>query len=277
MKKIPILLLALCGFASLQAAPVLMGGGFAPVRSTDGDAFHNALLSAWMQDVHASRRNGILSTCSAQDVAAAQQAVTAAVLAARGAYAAQMDYALYSLAPLRQTQPERYQQALHQYRSALFVLYNQDAGYLRNISVLTHAEGKAVDAARPDAFAAAMLRRINAQPDYRGGHAELGAHLNQRFLHRVDFVAGLLAGDRPAAEFLTNTPLDTVPDAYAETCQAKFRAAFAAWQHYADAAVQLHCPVPTLQGNASPAAMETFRQTLCLHFEAFLTLLAGGL
>lgn len=277
MKKYALVVLAALCAAPLPAAPIFMGVDLAAVRSTDEDAHHNALLSAWMQDVRQSRKDGILSTCSAQDVAAAQQAVTEAVLAARRAYAAQMDFALYSLEPLRETHPERYRLALQQYRNALYVLYNLDAAYLRNGSVLTPSEGKAGSVVHPDAFAEAMLQRINAQPDYRSGYAELEEHLNQRFLQRVDFVANLLAGDRPPAEFLTNTPLDSVPEDYAETCQTRFLAAFAAWHRYVEAAVQLHCPVPSLQGIGSSAAMDTFRQTLRRHFEAYLTLLVAGL
>ena len=39
----------------------------------------------------------------------------------------------------------------------------------------------------------------------------------------------------------------------------------------------MHCPVPALQGNDTPATMADQRLILQTHFEQFLALLIGGL
>ena len=276
-----------CGLmlAALIASPTAICAGTGAVRmpseaasrTSDSDTVA-AMYSIWLQDIQYSRENGSLCVCSRHDIAAAQQAICEAAEAATQAFAAQMDYAAYSLEPLRTTQPERYRAAMQQYRSALLSLMQKDLQHMRRNSVLTEPERcPEQPTEEEDAFTAAISNRISTWDTYRGDLQELHAHLLAQHLSRVQFMASLMAGDRPCMEFITNTRLDSAPEDYNSTCQAKFLAAHEAWLAYTDKAAQLHCPVRSLQGNGTPAAISTARLSLLCHYEGFLTLIAQGL
>lgn len=219
MKLFFSILCLLCLMEPLSATDHFMGESIYPDSNTSSDDVFNAMLMTWTQDIQHARKNGDLSLCSQEEIAAARQAVNEAVFAARHP----------------KLQP------------------------------------------REDAFTAALTARFATAPTMRSDMAELQAFLNRQHQSKVDFVTSLLAGDRPATEFLTNTRLEDAPENYADTCQAKFRTACAAWQQYIDAAARLHCPIPSRQGSSTPAATDSCRQMLQCQFEDFLTLLAGGL
>lgn len=270
-------LFVLPGIMPAPAADVFMGERIYPDSNTSCDDVFNAMLLTWTQDIQHARKNGELSLCSQEDIAAARQAVNDAVFAARRAYEAQLDFARYSLEPLCVSKPDRTFAAEVRFRQALLVLLKHDMHQLRLRSVLCNAARHPKLQPREDAFTAALTTRFASAPTMRSDMAELQAFLNLQHQRKVDFVTSLLAGDRPATEFLTNTRLEDATEDYAATCQAKFRTACAAWQQYMDAAARLHCPIPSLQGSSTPAATEACRQMLQCQFEDFLTLLAGGL
>ncbi len=276
-----------CGLmlAALIASPTAIsaGAGTARVLPEAASRTNNrdtvaTMYSIWLQDIQYSRENGSLCVCGRHDIAAAQQAICEAAEAATQAFTAQMDYAAYSLEPLRTTQPERYSTAMQQYRSALLSLMQKDMQHMRRHSVLTEPERCPEQTTEEeDAFTAAISNRISTWDTYRGDLQELHAHLLAQHLNRVQFIASLMVGDRPSMEFITNTRLDSAPEDYNSTCQAKFLAAHEAWLTYTDKAAQLHCPVRSLQGNGTPAAISTARLSLLRHYEGFLTLIAQGL
>ena len=270
-------LFVLPGIMPAPAADVFMGERIYPDSNTSCDDVFNAMLLTWTQDIQHARKNGELSLCSQEEIAAARQAVNDAVFAARRAYEAQLDFARYSLEPLCVSKPDRTFAAEVQFRQALLVLLKHDMHQLRLRSVLCDAARHPKLQPREDAFTAALTDRFATAPTMRSDMAELQAFLNRQHQRKVDFVTSLLAGDRPVTEFLTNTQLEDAPEGYAGTCQAKFRTACAVWQQYIDAAARLHCPIPSLQGSSTPAATEACRQMLQCQFEDFLTLLAGGL
>ena len=275
----PILPL-ICLFTLLCNAPaanIFMGEQLSSTANMSSDDIFNAMLSTWMQDIQHSRKNGELCVCSNAEIAAARQAVNHAIFIARRACEAHMDFARYSLEPLRESKPGLHAAAEQQFRQALMVLLKHDMHQLRLRSVLCGAERHPAVQPREDAFSEALTARFSAAPTMRSDMVELQSHLNQLHQLRVNFIASLLAGDRPATEFLTNTQLENAPEDYAATCQAKFHAACSAWQQYMEAASRLHCPIPSLQGSSTAAATEACRQILQLQYEEFLTLLAGGL
>lgn len=270
-------LFVLPGITPAPAADVFMGERIYPDSNTSCDDVFNAMLLTWTQDIQHARKNGELHECSQEDIAAARQAVNDAVFAARRAYEAQLDFARYSLEPLCVSTPDRTFAAEVRFRQALLALLKSDMHQLRMRSVLCDAARHPNVSSREDAFTAALTTRFASAPTMRSDMVELQSHLNQQHQLRVNFIANLLAGDRPATEFLTNTQLENAPEDYAVTCQAKFRTACAAWQQYMEMAARLHCPIPSLQGSSTPAATEACRQMLQCQFEDFLTLLAGGL
>lgn len=276
-----------CGLllAALMASPTAISAGTGAVRmpaeaasrTSDSESVA-AMYSIWLQDIQYSRENGSLCVCSRHDIAAAQQAICEAAEAATQAFAAQMDYAAYSLEPHRTTQPERYRAAMQQYRSALLSLMQKDLQHMRRNSVLTEPERCPEQAeAEENPFAAALSNRLSTWDTYRSDLPELHAHLLAQHLSSVQFMASLMAGDRPSRDFITNTQLDSAPEDYNSTCQAKFLEAHEAWLSYTDKAAQLHCPVRALQGNGTSAAISSARLSLLRHYEGFLTLIAHGL
>lgn len=270
-------LFVLPGIMPAPAADVFMGERIYPDSNTSCDDVFNAMLLTWTQDIQHARRNGELCVCSNADIAAARQAVNDAVFAARRAYEAQLDFARYSLEPLCVSKPERTFAAEVRFRQALLALLKSDMQQLRLRSVLCDAARQPKVQPRENAFSQALTTRFASAPTMRSDMAELQTFLNQQHQRKVDFVTSLLAGDRPATEFLTNTRLEDATEDYAATCQEKFRTACAAWQQYMEAAARLHCPIPSLQGGSTPAATEDCRLMLQMQFEDFLTLLASGL
>lgn len=277
MKTFLPLLCMLSMTGNAPAADIFMGEPLSCTANISSDDAFNAILSTWMQDIQHARKKGELSVCNNEEIAAARQAVNHAIFIARRAYDAQLDFARYSLKPLRESKSELYSAAEQQFRKALIILLKHDMHQLRLRSVLCGAERHPQVQARKDAFSEALTDRFAAAPTMRNDMVELHSHLNQQHQLRVNFIANLLTGDRPTTEFLTNTPLEDAPEDYAATCQAKFHAASSAWQQYMEAAARLHCPIPALQGSSTPTTAQACRQMLQQQYEDFLTLLARGL
>ena len=236
------------------------------------------MRQCWKQDIEASRTNDTLCTLSEEVLGPIYAALDAYVQAATEAHAALVNFAVYSMKPLRQAEPERCRKAMEQYKRALNILFIRDMEQLRLTSVLSPADR--IEGLQPeaDALSEAMQKRIYQNFDtFRNARVEYYEHRSELHKQRVAFIFNLLAGDRPACEFITNTPLENAPDNYTANCAARFQAAYAAWQKYADCAVRMHCPAPSLQGNSTPDAKAAMQLMLQKHFEQFLTLLTGGL
>ena len=232
----------------------------------------------WKLDIKISREKDTLSTLSEQEIRQVNTALDEYMQAATEARAALSNFAVYSMMPLRNTQPERCRKALAQYQQALNILFIRDMEQLRLTSVLSPADR--IEGLQPeaDALSEALQQRISRNLDtFRSAWIEYYEHRSELHKQRVAFIFNLLAGDRPPCEFITNTPLENAPDNYTANCAARFQAAYAAWQKYADCAVRMHCPAPSLQGNSTPDAKAAMQLILQKHFEQFLTLLTGGL
>ena len=267
-------------FAAIMMHPV-RGHAFMGLDISGPGNEGNCMLvirQCWKQDIETSRVNDTLCTLSESELEPVYAALDAYVQAATAAHAALTNFAVYSLKPLRHTQPERYQKAQAQYQRALNILFTRDMEQLRLTSMLTPSDRTAHIRPEQDAQSEAMLQRINRNLDtFRSAWAEYHEHRCELHQQRVAFIFNLLAGDRPPCEFITNTPLENAPDNYTANCAARFQAAYAAWQKYADCAVRMHCPAPSLQGNSTPDAKAAMQLILQKHFEQFLTLLTGGL
>ena len=267
-------------FAAIMMHPV-RGHAFMGLDISGPGNEGNCMLvirQCWKQDIEVSRENDTLCTLSESELEPVYAALDAYVQAATAAHAALTNFAVYSLKPLRHTQPERHQKALAQYQRALNILFTRDMEQLRLTSMLTPSDRTAHIRPEQDAQSEAMLQRINRNLDtFRSAWVEYHEHRCELHQQRVAFMLNLLAGDRPACEFITNTPLEEAPQNYTANCSARFQAAYAAWQKYADCAVRMHCPAPSLQGNSTPEARDAMQLMLQSHFEQFLTLLTGGL
>lgn len=241
----------------------------------------NSMLSIhqqWKKDIEGSRTNDTLSTLSEEEYKQVLTALNEYVQAATEARAALSNFAVYSMAPLRSAQPELYQNVLGEYNRALDVLFTRDMDQLRLNSMLTTWQRTIHIRPEQDALSEAMQKRIYQNFDtFRNAWSEYYQHRNELHKQSVAFMHNLLAGDRPPCEFITNTPLENAPDNYTANCAARFQAAYAAWQKYADCAARMHCPAPSLQGNSTPDAKAAMQLILQKHFEQFLTLLTGGL
>lgn len=232
----------------------------------------------WKLDIKISREKDTLSTLSEQEIRQVNTALDEYMQAATEAHAALTNFAVYSMAPLRSTKPELYLNALTQYHRALDILFTKDMEQLRLNSMLTTRDRTIHIHPEQDTLSEALQQRISRNFDtFRSAWAEYHEHRSERHKQRVAFIFNLLAGDRPACEFITNTPLEEAPQNYTANCAARFQAAYAAWQKYADCAVRMHCPAPGLQGNTTPDAKTAMQLMLQNHFEQFLTLLTGGL
>lgn len=270
-----------CGVAMLMqpvmAEPlVFLGEDISAQRNTVNCIV--AMQLCWKQDIEASRQNDMLCTLGESEVQAAYAALNDYVQAASEAQAALVNFAVCSMTPLRASQPELYRRALMQYRQALDILFLNDMQQLRLHSVLTPSERSAGITPVHNALGEAVQRRINRNWDtFRSAKAEYHQFREDCHRRQVEFVLNLLAGDRLPCEFITNIPLADAPMNYADNCKARFLTAYAAWQKYADCAARMHCPVPALQGNDTPATMTDQRLILQTHFEQFLALLIGGL
>ncbi len=232
----------------------------------------------WKLDIKISRGKDTLSTLSEQEIRQVNTALDEYMQAATEAHAALTNFAVYSMAPLRSTKPELYLNALTQYHRALDILFTKDMEQLRLNSMLTTRDRTIHIHPEQDALSEALQQRISRNFDtFRNAWVEYHEHRSELHKQRVAFIFNLLAGDRPPCEFITNTPLENAPDIYTANCAARFQAAYAAWQKYADCAARMHCPAPSLQGNSTPDAMAAMQLMLQSHFEQFLTLLTGGL
>ncbi len=232
----------------------------------------------WKQDIKISREKDTLSTLSEQEIRQVNTALDEYMQAATEAHAALTNFAVYSMAPLRSTKPELYLSALTQYHRALDILFTKDMEQLRLNSMLTTRNRTIHIQPEQDALSEALQQRISRNFDtFRNAWAEYHEHRSELHKQRVAFMLNLLAGDRPPCEFITNTPMENAPQDYTSNCAARFQAAYAAWQKYADRAAHMHCPTPGLQGNTTPDAKTAMQLMLQNHFEQFLTLLTGGL
>ena len=115
-------------FAAIMMHPV-RGHAFMGLDISGPGNEGNSMLvirQCWKQDIEASRVNDTLCTLRESELEPVYAALDAYVQAATAAHAALSNFAVYSMMPLRNTQPERCRKALAQYQQALNILFIRD-------------------------------------------------------------------------------------------------------------------------------------------------------
>ncbi len=305
MKKIlPILIGAAAIISPTNAQALTIEQAYAPyrinateaiigeeIKAVDGispeQLFEN-IRRTWLEDIHENRQEGDLEALSDEEIQPAMAALEEYIAAAHIAYQAQMEFALYSLEPIKNTHPQRYQTALQQYSNALLALYWQDARILRSNSVLTpyyrHPE---IVPPEIDAFCEAIITRAE-QSDlggagYRAFRAQGSELLKQQLKLKQDTIISHLCpgGDFSLTrEFISNTDINTTgfdSEEYRRVRTEKFKAAEAAWEQYSWAAARLHSPLPQFSGTGTGSMISAQQEYLALNHEKLLILLMHGI
>lgn len=198
-----------------------------------------------------------------------------------------MEFALYSLAPIKETHPQRYQIALQQYSQALLILYKRDTRIMRASSILTPYDRAPEITPMEDAFCSAIYERGSESAlggaGYRGFVAQSDIIVEQQLKLKQDLIIAQLdtGGDFSLGrEFISNSEItadDFDYDEYRRVRAEKFKAAEAAWETYSWAAARLHCPIPVYSGTGTGSMISTQHQQLVRNHELFLILLMRGI
>ncbi|MBR1998315.1 MAG: hypothetical protein IJ993_07850 [Akkermansia sp.] len=305
MKKIlPIIMSAVASLYPATAQTLTLEQAYAPYKVNATEAIIGKEIKAvagiapeqlfenirqtWLEDIRENRQDGDLETLSDEEIQPALAALEEYIAAAHVAYQAQMEFALYSLEPVKNTHPQRYQTALQQYKHALLALYRQDARILRSNSVLTpyyrHPE---IVPPKEDAFCDALITRAE-QSDlggagYRAFRAQGSELLKQQLKLKQDTIISHLCpgGDFSLGrEFISNTDINTAgfdAEEYRRVRTEKFKAAEAAWEQYSWAAARLHCPLPQFSGTGTGSMISAQQEYLALNHEKLLILLMRGI
>lgn len=272
----------------INATEAIIGKEIKAVAGIAPEQLFENIRQTWLEDIRENRQDGDLETLSDEEIQPALAALEEYIAAAHVAYQAQMEFALYSLEPVKNTHPQRYQTALQQYKHALLALYRQDARILRSNSVLTpyyrHPE---IVPPKEDAFCDALITRAE-QSDlggagYRAFRAQGSELLKQQLKLKQDTIISHLCpgGDFSLGrEFISNTDINTAgfdAEEYRRVRTEKFKAAEAAWEQYSWAAARLHCPLPQFSGTGTGSMISAQQEYLALNHEKLLILLMRGI
>ena len=272
----------------VNATEAIIGEELKVFAATTPEQLFENIRRTWLEDIRESLQDGDLETLSEEEIQPALEALEKYIAAARVAYEAQMEFALYSLEPVKNTHPQRYQTALQQYGHALLALYQQDTRILRSNSVLTpyyrHPE---IVPPIKDAFCDALITRAE-QSDlggagYRAFRAQGSELLKQQLKLKQDTIISHLCpgGDFSLGrEFISNTDINTEgfdAEEYRRVRTENFKAAEAAWEQYSWAAARLHCPLPQFCGTGTGSMISAQQEYLALNHEKLLILLMRGI
>ena len=153
-------------FAAIMMHPV-RGHAFMGLDISGPGNEANCMLvirQCWKQDIEGSRVNDTLCTLSESELEPVYAALDAYVQAATAARAALSNFAVYSMMPLRNTQPERCRKALAQYQRALNILFTRDMEQLRLTSVLSPADR--IEGLQPEADAQSDAMQLMLQSHF---------------------------------------------------------------------------------------------------------------
>lgn len=272
----------------INATEAIIGKEIKAVAGISPEQLFENIRQTWLEDIRENRQDGDLEALSDEEIQPALATLEEYIAAAHVAYQAQMEFALYSLEPIKNTHPQRYQTALRQYGHALLALYQQDARILRSNSVLTpyyrHPE---IIPPKKDAFCDAIITRAE-QSDlggvgYRAFRAQGSELLKQQLKLKQDTIISHLCpgGDFSLGrEFISNTDINTEgfdAEEYRRVRTEKFKAAEAAWEQYSWAAARLHCPLPQFSGTGTGSMISAQQEYLALNHEKLLILLMHGI
>ncbi len=295
MKKLlPLIAIAISGFATVHAQTrpqyttdeisALIGEDIAAPSPVSATQHFENIRQTWLEDIRMTQEYDGLTDETLQP---AFEAIDEYTAAAQTAYNAQMEFALYSLAPIKETHPQRYQIALQQYSQALLILYKRDARIMRASSVLTPYDRAPEITPMADAFCSAIYERGNESAlggaGYRGFVAQSDIIVEQQLKLKQDLIIAQLdtEGDFSLGrEFISNSEItadDFDYDEYRRVRAEKFKAAEAAWETYSWAAARLLCPIPVYSGTGTGSMISAQHQQLVRNHELFLILLMRGI
>lgn len=290
MKLLPVFFLSALAVlpitAQENAINNIIGADITASSPINPTAFFNNIRETWLEDIQVNREEAELFGLTDEELRPAMETLEEYMTAARAAYDAQMEFALYSLAPLKDTQPQKYGTALQQYRNALMALYMQDTRIMRCNSCLTPSERAPKVTPPQDAFSNAITARAE--------HSNLGGAGSRGFVAQCEEVAAqqlkikqelilrLLDSGHPFSfankEFFTCTEVEVIDsEEYQRKRAAKFLAAEQAWETYSWAAARMHCPLPQFSGTGTGSMITAKWQELLRNHEKFLILLMHGL
>ncbi len=272
----------------VNATEAIIGEELKVFADTTPEQLFENIRQTWLEDIRESLQDGDLETLNEEEIQPALAALEEYIAAAHVAYQAQMEFALYSLEPVKNTHPQRYQTALQQYGHALLALYQQDARILRSNSILTpyyrHPE---IVPPIKDAFCDALITRAEQSGlggvGYRAFRAQGCGLLKQQLKLKQDTIISHLCpgGDFSLGrEFISNTDINTAgfdAEEYRRVRTEKFKAAEAAWEQYSWAAARLHCPLPQFSGTGTGSMISAQQEYLALNHEKLLILLMRGI
>lgn len=271
----------------INTTEAIIGKEIKDVAGIAPEQLFENIRQTWLEDIRESRQDGDLETLSDEKIQPALAALEEYIAAAHVAYQAQMEFALYSLAPIKETHPQRYQIALQQYSQALLILYKRDARIMRASSLLTPYYRAPEITPMEDAFCSAIYERGSESAlggaGYRGFVAQSNIIVEQQLKLKQDLIIAQLdtGGDFSLGrEFISNSEItadDFDYDEYRRVRAEKFKAAEVAWETYSWAAARLHCPIPIYSGTDTGSMISAQHQQLVRNHELFLILLMRGI
>ena len=239
---------------------------------------------------------------SESDVERAQEAIDAYLTAARTAYDAQMDFALYSLKPLYTQDAQKYTDTLQRYRQLLQEHYLND--FIDVLNMACFIDNSRVPEAKSETKAEnvyySAIQSRGGKWDYfgRGGieaRWQSREYYMKHFELKQQYLYALMAPEDDERvnqeiitesthggwlqdyEFISCTRLQTTPPNYQVTRADKFYAAEKAWEKYTLKTSQVLWPIPSFQGTGTGGFMASFRMGLYMRHELFLDALMESL
>ena len=237
---------------------------------------------------------------SESDVERAQEAIDAYLTAARTAYDAQMDFALYSLKPLYTQDAKLYTDTLQRYRKLLQECYLNDFKAMLQLACYVYApRAPEAEPAPQNTFAGAIENR-GSKWDYFGrGGIEAASQSREYYMKHFElkqqYLYALMAPENDERvnqelitesthggwlqdyEFISCTRLQTTPPNYQATRTDKFYAAEKAWEKYTSKTSQALWPIPSFQGTGTGGFEAHFKMGLYRRHEQFLDALMNSL
>ena len=239
---------------------------------------------------------------SESDVERAQEAIDAYLTAARTAYDAQMDFALYSLKPLYTQDAKLYTDTLQRYRQLLQEHYLND--FIDVLNMACFIDNSRVPEAKSETKAEnvfySAIQSRGEKWDYfgRGGieaRWQSREYYMKHFELKQQYLYALMAPENDERvnqelitesthggwlqdyEFISCTRLHATPPNYQATRTDKFYAAENAWEKYTLKTSQVLWPIPSFQGTGTGGFMASFRMELYMRHELFLDALMNSL
>lgn len=254
----------------------------------------SALFESIQTTLHEEIQNCIkIGELSEKEVPVVQEHIDAYLQAARKAYSAQLAFALYSLSPLLQQDEKLYHKTLSAFQKLLIECYTADFEVIAQNSVIV-SNGEYCNRVEANRFADAISVRGGHWDSFgRGGlnaYAQAREFQIKQFELKRQYLYALLApndaeGIDPdiitdatngswlsSYEFLSCTPLRTVPNNYQTERATLFIEAEKCWEEYTHSAKRMQAPLPRYHGTGTGQFQDIIRMKLvALHEQIYFT------